>query len=508
MRFGYAKALPWVRRVDGGLIATAGPDALLLRGDPLPVAVDHRHVGEFDRRRRRPARLRADLVSVLPRPCPARSTWTAAIDRTEDWWQDWADSRCRTAGPADARGEPTVTPVAASLLRVLSPRGHRRHRRRGDHLAAGGVRRVPQLGLPLLLAAGRRADPGGAARPRLSRRGRGLAAVAAAGRRRRSRRTCRSCTASAGERDLPERELAHLPGYEGSTPVRIGNGAVTQFQADVIGEVMVALDTARRGGVTADGSRLAAAARAARPVAEHLGTARHRGSGRSAASRAFTHSAVMTWAAFDRGRARRCRLRPARPGRRVAADLRTRSAGRGRSSDGRRRRSGAPSRSTTAAAASTRRCCSWRRSASCAPDDPRMLGHGRGDRVRPDARRPGAALPHRGAGSTACRATSTRSWPARSGWWSSTRCTGRADDAATLMDRLLRARQRSRPAERGVRLRRPAATPATPRRPCRHLALVRAADALDDARAGRDGALRTGCTASRTGGPGMADRDG
>ncbi|MCK2124968.1 glycoside hydrolase family 15 protein, partial [Pseudomonas sp. PNPG3] len=28
-----------------------------------------------------------------------------------------------------------------------------------------------------------------------------------------------------GDRELREQELAHLPGYEGSAPVRIGNGA-------------------------------------------------------------------------------------------------------------------------------------------------------------------------------------------------------------------------------------------------------------------------------------------
>ncbi|WP_414772485.1 glycoside hydrolase family 15 protein, partial [Escherichia coli] len=42
----------------------------------------------------------------------------------------------------------------------------------------------------------------------------------------------------AGERDLPEREITSLPGYDGARPVRIGNGAVDQYQADVIGEVM------------------------------------------------------------------------------------------------------------------------------------------------------------------------------------------------------------------------------------------------------------------------------
>ena len=51
-----------------------------------------------------------------------------------------------------------------------------------------------------------------------------------------------------GSRRLPEVALDRLPGYAGSPPVRIGNGAVVQTQHDVLGEVMVALDkSAGRG---------------------------------------------------------------------------------------------------------------------------------------------------------------------------------------------------------------------------------------------------------------------
>ncbi len=41
-----------------------------------------------------------------------------------------------------------------------------------------------------------------------------------------------------GERDLTERTLDHLVGYEGSTPVRVGNGAFAQHQNDVYGAVL------------------------------------------------------------------------------------------------------------------------------------------------------------------------------------------------------------------------------------------------------------------------------
>jgi hypothetical protein len=41
-----------------------------------------------------------------------------------------------------------------------------------------------------------------------------------------------------GEADLPEEELSHLDGYKGSRPVRIGNGAASQRQLDIYGEIM------------------------------------------------------------------------------------------------------------------------------------------------------------------------------------------------------------------------------------------------------------------------------
>ncbi|HLY48830.1 MAG TPA: glycoside hydrolase family 15 protein, partial [Solirubrobacteraceae bacterium] len=41
-----------------------------------------------------------------------------------------------------------------------------------------------------------------------------------------------------GERDLTEHELGHLNGYEGSVPVRVGNGAYDQRQNDVFGAVL------------------------------------------------------------------------------------------------------------------------------------------------------------------------------------------------------------------------------------------------------------------------------
>ncbi|MBV9327313.1 MAG: glycoside hydrolase family 15 protein [Chloroflexi bacterium] len=50
-----------------------------------------------------------------------------------------------------------------------------------------------------------------------------------------------------GSSDLVEESLDHLEGYQGSRPVRIGNGAADQLQLDIYGEAMFALS--QTGGV-------------------------------------------------------------------------------------------------------------------------------------------------------------------------------------------------------------------------------------------------------------------
>ena len=46
-----------------------------------------------------------------------------------------------------------------------------------------------------------------------------------------------------GERDLVETQLPHLSGFAGVGPVRIGNAAYVQTQHDVMGEMILCLDT-------------------------------------------------------------------------------------------------------------------------------------------------------------------------------------------------------------------------------------------------------------------------
>jgi GH15 family glucan-1,4-alpha-glucosidase len=104
----------------------------------------------------------------------------------------------------------------------------------------------------------------------------------------------------AGERRLTELELPWLSGYEGSSPVRIGNAAHEQFQLDVYGEIMDAADLGIRNGASSslESWRLRTA------LMEHLeqvwnqpdeGIWEVRGPRRH-----FTHSKVMAWVALDR----------------------------------------------------------------------------------------------------------------------------------------------------------------------------------------------------------------
>jgi GH15 family glucan-1,4-alpha-glucosidase len=104
----------------------------------------------------------------------------------------------------------------------------------------------------------------------------------------------------AGERLVPEWEIAWLPGYAGSAPVRVGNAAFAQFQLDVYGEIMDTLHAARRHGLPHDEN----AWRVQRSMVEYVETVwtdpdegiwEVRGGRRH-----FTHSKMMAWVALDR----------------------------------------------------------------------------------------------------------------------------------------------------------------------------------------------------------------
>ena len=87
-----------------------------------------------------------------------------------------------------------------------------------------------------------------------------------------------------GGRQLPERALDHLDGYEASSPVRIGNAAVDQRQTDVLGEVMIALEDARAAGIAARRVRAGPCSARWSTSSPSTGTSPTTGCGRSAVS--------------------------------------------------------------------------------------------------------------------------------------------------------------------------------------------------------------------------------
>jgi GH15 family glucan-1,4-alpha-glucosidase len=105
-----------------------------------------------------------------------------------------------------------------------------------------------------------------------------------------------------GERRLTEFQLAHLPGYEGSSPVRIGNAASEQFQLDVFGEVVGAGYAVLEHLGQPLNPRFAPRWRALITRVERVWREPDDGIWEARGPRRhFTHSKVMAWVAFDRG---------------------------------------------------------------------------------------------------------------------------------------------------------------------------------------------------------------
>jgi GH15 family glucan-1,4-alpha-glucosidase len=104
----------------------------------------------------------------------------------------------------------------------------------------------------------------------------------------------------AGERNLAEHELGHLPGFRDSRPVRVGNAAWDQEQLDVLGEVLDAAEQLREQLGELDGpTRELLIALADRAAA----TWREPDAGMWEARderRHYVSSKVMCWVALDR----------------------------------------------------------------------------------------------------------------------------------------------------------------------------------------------------------------
>jgi GH15 family glucan-1,4-alpha-glucosidase len=292
VRFDYGSIVPWVHRSQGILLLTAGPDTLELCASVEIEGENMHSIAEF-------SVSAGERESFTLNYRPSHLDIDEAIDaereltETEARWQEWS-GRCTNQGPWHAD-------VARSLITLKALT----YKPTGGLIAApttslpewpGGTRnwdyrycwlRDATFALNALLLAGYE-DEAAAWREWL------LRAVAG------SPDDLQILYGVTGVRRLDEYEVAWLPGYEKSAPVRIGNAAAKQFQLDVYGEVMDTLHLARIAGLPPEAEAWKVQVALLKFLEAHWelpdeGLWEIRGPRRH-----FTHSKIMAWVAFDR----------------------------------------------------------------------------------------------------------------------------------------------------------------------------------------------------------------
>jgi GH15 family glucan-1,4-alpha-glucosidase len=292
VRFDYGSIVPWVHRAQGILLLTAGPDTLELSASVAIEGENMHSVAEFSvsageresfTLNYRPSHLDVDEVIDAD----------GELSETESRWQEWS-GRCTYRGPWQGA-------VTRSLITLKALT----YKPTGGLIAApttslpewpGGTRnwdyrycwlRDATFALNALLLAGYDGEAA-AWREWL------LRAVAG------SPDDLQILYGITGVRRLDEYEIAWLPGYEKSAPVRIGNAAAKQFQLDVYGEVMDTLHLARIAGLPPEAEAWHVQVALLKFLEAHWeqpdeGLWEIRGPRRH-----FTHSKIMAWVAFDR----------------------------------------------------------------------------------------------------------------------------------------------------------------------------------------------------------------
>jgi GH15 family glucan-1,4-alpha-glucosidase len=293
IRFDYGSIIPWVRNIRGALVAIAGPDALVLRTPIETKGVGHSTVAEFTIRRgqRVPFTL-AWYPSNEDVPRQINATW--ALTRTTSWWHEWSKKWTYDGDWPEAVQRSVIT------LKALT------------YAPTGGIVAAPTTSLPEWIGSVRNWDyrycwlrdatftllaliHAGYEEEAKAWRGWLLRAVAG------EPSDLQIMYGAAGERRLTEWEIPWLPGYEGSSPVRIGNAASEQYQLDVYGEIADALYQSRRSAVA---EREEPAWDLSVALLDFLeGGWRQPDDGIwevRGPRQHFTHSKVMAWVAFDR----------------------------------------------------------------------------------------------------------------------------------------------------------------------------------------------------------------
>jgi len=292
IRFDYGCVVPWVRQVRGVLVATAGPHTLELRAD-VPVRGENmKTVAEFTVKKGTRVCFRLDYHASFVRARRPLDPHQALVD-TETAWRKWSSQ-------AKYRGRWRKA-VMRSLVTLKAL----------TYWPTGGIVAAPTTSLPEQLGGVRNWDYRfcwlrdatftlnallltGFHKEATAWSEWLLRAVAG------SPEYLQTLYTVTGERRIDEREIAHLPGYGGARPVRVGNAAAKQLQLDVYGEVMDMLHLARAAKLTLS----PAAWNIQRVFLEFLeshwqdpdeGIWEIRGPRLQ-----FTHSKVMAWVAYDR----------------------------------------------------------------------------------------------------------------------------------------------------------------------------------------------------------------
>jgi GH15 family glucan-1,4-alpha-glucosidase len=292
LRFDYGSIVPWVRNLDGTLLAIAGPEAMSLR---TPIALEGRNLRTFASFSVKEGERVPFVLTWCPsnEPLPDPVDAETALEDTLSFWDEWA-AMCTYQGEwHDA--------VHRSLLTLKAL----------TYAPTGGIVAAPTTSLPEAIGGVRNWDyrycwlrdatltllafvRAGYLEEAEAWRDWLLRAIAG------SPEDLQIMYGVAGERRLVELELPWLAGYEGSVPVRVGNAACRQLQLDVYGEIVDALHSARRKGLEASDDAWALARKTFdwlesgwrqedEGIWEVRGPRRH-----------FTHSKVMAWVAFDR----------------------------------------------------------------------------------------------------------------------------------------------------------------------------------------------------------------
>ena len=293
LRFDYGSLSPWSEAVGTDMVAKLGPDLVVLRA-PVKLQVEaaatcaefHISAGEQ----------RAFVLSygAAHEGLPAPIDPEAALAETQHYWRNWI-------GRFDNAKTDWPIAVRRSLLTLKAM----------IHAPTGGLIAAPTTSLP--------ESPGGEMNWDyrycwLRDASFTLCALLNAGFHDEacqwrdwllramgsSPEKLRIMYRVDGSRHLSEWIVDTLPGYRYAHPVRIGNAAAAHHQIDVFGEVLDALDVARRGGLASTGRETGVA----RKIVAHLERIwSTRGSGvweSRAQPRHYTYSKVMAWVGLDR----------------------------------------------------------------------------------------------------------------------------------------------------------------------------------------------------------------